>query len=95
MFSYVPGGGLCSLCFVYIKGTLTKLLALVLDLIVLVCSCVLPVVLYWFKYYSSKSCSGNTAEARISLYFCIVLRVCQAGWKDEDTWMYFCAFLDL
>lgn len=61
----------------------------------LVCSCVLPVALYWFKYYSSKSCSGNTAEARILLYFCTVLRVCQAGWKDEDTWMDICAALVL
>lgn len=31
----VPKGVLCSLCFVYIRGMLTKLLALILDLIVL------------------------------------------------------------
>lgn len=31
----VPEGVLCSLCFVYIRGMLTKLLALILDLIVL------------------------------------------------------------
>lgn len=35
LFSCVPEGVLCSLCFVYIKGMLTKLLALILDLIVL------------------------------------------------------------
>lgn len=94
MFSCVPGGGLCSLCFVYIKGTLTKVLALVLNLIVLVWFAAV-FRLCCFKYYSRKSCSGNTAEARILLYFCIVLRVCQAGWKDGDTWMGFCAHLVL
>lgn len=31
----VPEGVLCSLCFVYIRGMLTKLLALILELIVL------------------------------------------------------------
>lgn len=35
LLSCAPEGVLCSLCFVYIKGMLTKLLALILDLIVL------------------------------------------------------------
>lgn len=73
LFIPVPEGVLCSLCFVYIKGMLTKLLALILNLIALFgfaavpcCTFTLPACSSSQNYILQQCCCGQ--DSGIFLY---------------------------